>query len=396
MRRVILTILVVGTVLTVGVTAQAADRYRAVQPYGDPFELGEPSYHVERLGALFPVGHLQLGTEHILDQQCHNGGFGWPHDDCSVTWHNITAPIILGVLRTYNLTLDPTYLVGALNGGIFDLTSTFDNGEAKFSTFTPIFLHDLALASGNTSFSTWVTTQLFDELAAGTYGPADLDTAGWIAAIETDRSGGVVNLRPWEFSTLVPAARALGQTGQEDLFEQGVLDGLDTLDRSDPGAVTHDILGVAGAVRGLAFAGRSTFPAVVAPLHSGVNGIDNLEALATYLASLQNPNGSWDWHSNLPAPTAGDEDTQTTAYALLALLQVDILTAASYQAATEAARDYLLSVQLPSGGFTEWPGGPENTEVEGEAVNAIADFDATIFVDGFESGTTDLWSLVAP
>ena len=53
-------------------------------------------------------------------------------------------------------------------------------------------------------------------------------------------------------------------------------------------------------------------------------------------------------------------------------------------------------MQLPSGGFPEWPGGSENTEVEGEAVNAIADFDATIFVDGLESGTTDLWTLVTP
>ena len=396
MRSVILTILVVGTVLTVGVTAQAADGHPVAQPYGDDFEVGEPSYHVKRARALIAVDHLLLGTEHILDQQCHNGGFGWPHDSCAATFHNITAPIILGVLGTYYFTLDPTYLVGALNGGAFDLTDTFDNGEAKFSTFTPIFLHDLALASGNTSFSTWVTTGLFDELVAGTYGPDDLDTAGWIAAIETNRSGAWVNLRPWEFSTLIPAARALGQTGQDDLFEQGVLDGLDTLDNSDPSTVFHDVLGVAGAVRGLAYAGRYTFPAAVAPLHSGVNGIDNLEALAAYLASLQNPNGSWNWHSNLAAPTTVDEDTQTTAYALLALRQVDLMTAASSQAATESARDYLLSMQLPSGGFPEWPGGPENTEVEGEAVNAIADFDATIFVDGFESGTTGLWTLVTP
>jgi hypothetical protein len=51
---------------------------------------------------------------------------------------------------------------------------------------------------------------------------------------------------------------------------------------------------------------------------------------------------------------------------------------------------------LPDGGFLEYPGGPENTEVEGEAVNAMAAFDAVVFVDGFESGTTDLWSSVQP
>jgi hypothetical protein len=131
-------------------------------------------------------------------------------------------------------------------------------------------------------------------------------------------------------------------------------------------------------------------------MHTGVDGIDNLEDLAAYLASLQNANGSWYYHSAIASPTTGDEDTQTTAYALMALLEIDVMTAVSYQPATEAARNYLLGIQLANGGFTEWPGGPENTEVEGEALNAMANFDATIFVDGFESGTTSLWTLVTP
>ncbi|MDX2435808.1 MAG: terpene cyclase/mutase family protein, partial [Acidobacteriota bacterium] len=241
-----------------------------------------------------------------------------------------------------------------------------------------------------------VATELFDELAAGTYGPDDFDTAGWIANIQTGRSGEWINLRPWEFHALINVAGVLGQPGQDALFEQGVLDGLNTLDNSQPSTVYSDIIGLAGAVRGLAYARRYTFPAIVAPLHTGVNGIDNLEDLAAYLASLQNPNGSWYWHSNLAAPVTGDEDVQTTAYALLALLEVDVMTAASYQPATEAARDWLVSMQLPNGGFPEYPGGDENTEVEGEAVTAMADFDAVLFVDGFEAGNTDLWTSVVP
>ncbi len=241
----------------------------------------------------------------------------------------------------------------------------------------------------------FASTGLFDELAAGSYGPNDYDTAGWITSIQSGRSGAWINLLPWDFHTLIRAARVFGQPGQDALFEQAVLDGLATLDNSDPDAVYSDIIGVAGAVHGLADARRYTFPAIAAPLHSGVNGIDNLEDLAAYLASLQNPDGSWNWHSNLAAPATEDEDVQTTAYAILALLEVDIMTAASYQRATEAARNWLLSVQLPDGGFQEYyPGGDENTEVEGEAVNAMAAFDATIFVDGFEAGNIDLWALI--
>jgi len=397
MRKAIFSVLFACAICTVGLTAQAGDSHPVAQPYMDAFEYGEPSYRVDRERAEdIPIDHLVLGAEHILDQQCYNGGFGWPHDDCSVTYHHITGPILLGTLSTFYFTRDPSHIVGALAGGAFDLSYQYDNGESRFGTFTAVFMLDLAAASDNATFSTFASTGLFDELAAGTFSPNDYDTAGWITIIQIDRTGPYINLRSWEFHTLIRAARILGQPGQDGLFEQAVLDGLATLDNSDPGTVFSDTIGLAGAVRGLADARRYTFPTIVAPLQSGVNGIDNLEDLAAYLVSLQNPNGSWNWHSNVAAPATGDEDVQTTAYATLALLEVDIMTAANYQPATESARNYLLSMQLPNGGFPEWPGGPENTEVEGEAVTAVASFDATIFVDGFESGTTNLWSSIAP
>ena len=386
----------VAAALAVASIASASDARPVVRPFDDSIELGVPSYCVDRDSEQIPTDHLVAGAEHILDQQCHNGGFGWPHDDCSATFHNITGPILLGALGTYSFTRDAGQLLGAVNGGVFDLSSTFANGEARFATFTPAFLMAVARAADNTTFSAFVADGLFDELAAGTYSPDDFDTAGWIDHVEAGRSGAWVNLRPWEFHTLIPAARALGQAGQDALFEQAVLDGLATLDNGDPATVYSDVVGIAGAVRGLAAARRLAFPAVAAPLHSGVNGLDSLEGLAAYLASLQNPDGSWDWHSNLAAPVLEDEDVQTTAYALLALLEADVLTAASYQAVSASARDWLVSMQLANGGFPEWPGGDENTEVEGEALTAIAAFDATVFVDGFESGTTDLWAATTP
>jgi hypothetical protein len=396
MRRVILCVLFASAVMSFDAAVQAADSHPTAQPFDGAYDVGEPSFAAGLERTTIPLDHLVLGTEHILDQQCYNGGFGWPHADCSATYHNITGPILMGVLGTYAHTLEGGELAGALNGGAFDLTYTFANGEARFSTFTPVFMLDLALAADNTTFSTHVSVKLFDELAAGTYGPDDLDTAGWIASIEAGRSGTWINLRPWEFHTLIQTARTLGQPGQDDLFEQGVLDGLNTLDNSDPDAVYLDIIGLAGAVRGLASVRRMTFHAISAPLHSGVNGIDNLEDLTAYLAALQNADGSWYWHSNLAAPAVGDEDVQTTAYALLALLEADVATAVSYQPATEIARDWLVAMELPDGGFPEYPGGSENTEVEGEAVTAMGAFDAVLFVDGFEAGNTDLWASVVP
>jgi hypothetical protein len=396
MRTTFGTLVFVGLFILVGGVLHADDSRPIARPFGGGFEIGEPSYPVEREELRIPIDHLTLGVDHILDQQCHNGGFGWPHADCSATYHNINGPILLGVLGAYYFTMNGIDLAGALNGGAFDLTCRYDNGEARFSTFTPAFLEELARAANNTTFSDHVQAGFFDELAAGTYSPDDFTTAGWIANVEAGRSGTWVNLRPWEFHTIIPVSQVLGQPGQDDLLAQAVLDGLNTLDNSDPDTVFSDIIGLAGAVRGLAYARAYTFPAISAPLHSGVDGIDNLEDLAAYLVSLQNPNGSWYWHSNLAAPATGDEDVQTTAYAVLALLAVDKLTAASTVDATRSGRDWMASLQLPDGGFPQYPGGDENTEVEAEALKAIADVDATLLVVGFESGTTDLWDVTSP
>ncbi|MEE4270713.1 MAG: hypothetical protein V2I67_03505 [Thermoanaerobaculales bacterium] len=396
MRSALFSLVFLTLLVSFGGVLQADDSRPIAQPYEGVFEIGQPSYPVEREELRIPIDHLTLGVDHILDQQCYNGGFGWPHADCSATYHNITGPIILGGLAAYYFTMDGIDLAGALNGGAFDLTYRYDNGEARFSTFTPAFLEELARAADNTTFSDHVAAGFFDELAAGTYGPDDLTTAEWIANVQAGRSGTWVNLRPWEFHTVIPVSQVLGQPGQDALLAQAVLDGLNTLDNSDPDTVYSDIIGLAGAVRGLASARVYSFPAISAPVHSGVDGVDNLEDLAALLTSLQNPNGSWHWHSNLAAPATEDEDVQTTAYAVLALLAVDKLTAASSVDATRSGRNWMASLQLPDGGFPTYPGGDENTEVEAEALKAIADFDSTILVVGFETGTTDLWNVVSP
>jgi len=341
------------------------------------------------------TGTRALGADHVAGQQCADGGFGWPHDDCSATYHNITAPIALGQLDSAVVSKESAHLISAVNGGIFDMTSQYPNGEARFGTFTPWFLLRLANATGYTPFENFAATAFFGQLDAGTYGPSDLDTAGFIGYVQAARVGTWINLLPWEFHTLIPASAAIGVAGQSDLFEQALLDGLDTLDNTDPDNVYVDILGIAGGVRGLALAGRTTFPPIAAPLHPGIDGIDTLEDLAAYLASLQNPDGSWYHHSNLPAPTVDDEDLQVTAYATLALVAANPQTSASYSGALTAARDWMVSQQSVDGGFPSNPGGTENTEVEGEALSAI--FEASyLFGDGFESGDTSAWSATLP
>ncbi|MBZ0172587.1 MAG: hypothetical protein K8E66_09435, partial [Phycisphaerales bacterium] len=112
--------------------------------------------------------------------------------------------------------------------------------------------------------------------------------------------------------------------------------------------------------------------AISSPLHALINGIDNLTDLANVLAGLQNGNGSWYWHSNLTTPDSTDEDTQVTAYAVLALVAAQEAGAGDYTAEIALGRQWLGSMQLGNGGFPSYPGGSENTEVEAEASTALS------------------------
>ncbi|GAB4382745.1 MAG: hypothetical protein Kow0022_00940 [Phycisphaerales bacterium] len=317
---------------------------------------------------------IQDAADHIVNQQCTatTGGWGWPHDDCSATFNNITGPIATGLLRAYERTSDPAHLNSAILGGNYDLTYQYINGEARFATFTPAFLQDLSSVSGDPTYASWAASEFFDELAAGTYGPSDLNTAGWIAAVQAGRAGTWINLLPWEFHLLITTAQDLGQPGQDALFLQALLDGLNTLDNTDPFNVYTDVIGLAGGVRGLGLAQQLTFPAIVSPNHAPINGMTTLTQLADYLASLQNPDGSWYWHSNLPTPDVTDEDTQTTAYAVLALIAAQEAGAGDYTAQISLGRQWLLSMQDVDGGFLSYPTGDHNTEVEGEALAALS------------------------
>lgn len=330
----------------------------------------DPAPGVEKASPL-PV--LQSAADHIVGQQCADGGFGWPHADCTTTYHNITPPIMLGVMNAYAFTADATHLAAMVSAADYALTNQYSNGEMRMGAQGPFFLAEAAVLGANPVYSAFVE-QFFDELTAATYGPDDRDTAGWIAEIVAYRQGQWINLLPWEFMLLPVPAAALGNPGQVMLFEEAILSSLNTLDNTDPATVYSDILGLAGAVRGLAMRGRLGFPAIVSPLHSDINGITTLESLAAVLAGYQNADGSWYWHSNLAAATEGDKDAQTTAYAALALEDANLRVSANYQQNILDAQVWLEARQLAGGGFESYPGGDvasANTEVEGEILQAL-------------------------
>jgi len=325
---------------------------------------------------------IQAAADFIASDQCSGGGWCWPSGDgCCTTGspYNTSAPIVTGLLNAYAITGDPTHLAAAELGAAWDMSSTYGNGEYRASTMSAYMLHYMTGATADPTYSAWAEVEFFDALTAGTYGQSDYTTHTWIGAVQTGRAGTWINLLPWEFMYLPYTASQIGNPDsapgdnitQQSAFLAALLAGFDTLDSSDPYNVYCDLIGLAGGVYGLALNGTTTFPAINAPLSPMVDGTTTLCALANTLASYQNANGSWYWHSSLPTTDVTDEDTQTTAYAVLALIEAQAAGCGNFETEVAKARDWLRSVQNPDGSYQVYPGGYVNSEVNGEAVYVL-------------------------
>ncbi len=333
------------------------------------------------------INVIHAAAIHIASQQCPDGGFGWPHNDCAATYHNITSPILNGIHGAWKQTGNSAYLGIMVNGGNFDLQSQYSNGESRFSTESALFMWNLSQASADMTYTNFVETGFFSQLDNATYGPDDLDTSTWINSVVTFRQGAWINLLPWEFKSLPMMAMKHGRYVEAELYVQAILDGFNSMNDTSPDTVYSDLIGVAGGLWGLSVINRQTFNPINSPLHS-INGFSSIQELADFLVSKQNADGSWYWHSNLATPTENDKDVQTSAYAIMALIKVNQRLPVDYLPAIKLGQDWIESMQDQFGGFPSFPGGAENTEIEAEALSALSyqviEYSEFMFNDGFE------------
>ena len=126
----------------------------------------------------------------------------------------------------------------------------------------------------------------------------------------------------------------------------------------------YDVLGLAGAVYGLAYVGEDFDP--TAGQHAAASSTADLGSI---LASYQISSGGYSWLSSYIS--VGNEFIQETAYAILAL---DKLNRTTYLTNITNAATYIASVPLGTGG---WQGDPinhdgENNEITGEALWSLS------------------------
>jgi pectin methylesterase-like acyl-CoA thioesterase len=296
---------------------------------------------------------MQDGGDRLAALQNDDGGWDWPLDDgnpANQSPKNTVGPIAMGLAQAYLHTGDPDHLATLEDAGAFLLSKTND-----FSPSDGYLAAMLDQVFGGTTYTDHVTTYFYNELAAGTYDRKEegtlYDTATYVQKIRDDRAG---NLAAWDIGMgLVGAASAGASTAE---WIAGVKAEIDELD----GAAYYDVIGLAGAVYGLAFVSEDFDPTTGE--HAAAGSVSDL---AVILAGYQIDGGGFTWSANYLNPDEGNETIQETAYAILALNEVD---REGYLFELQGAADYMRSVQLVTGGWENYTGSGENHEITGEAL----------------------------
>ncbi|MCB0116864.1 MAG: DUF1565 domain-containing protein, partial [Caldilineaceae bacterium] len=324
-----------------------------------------------------PQDAFQSGADRLASLQNTDGGWDWPLDDGNpgnASPRNTIAPIGMGLAQAYLHTGDPAHLAALQQAGALLLTKT--NNFSPPDGYLAAILDQIF---GGTTYLDHVTTNFYAPLAAGTYdrnGDGTLyDTAGMVNLIRTNRvNQNIPNLAAWDVGMgLVGAAIAGADTTEWIVGAKGEIEEIDNNDY-------YDVIGLAGALYGLAAAGEEFDPAA-GPYAAATNLMD----LANILVGYQIAGGGFTWNANYVIPNDDNETVQETAYAALAL---NAVSRSSFGSAIRGAADWLVDAQLPTGGWGDQPSS-ENNELTGEALWAISFIYPEVWVDPIGNDAND-------
>ncbi len=298
---------------------------------------------------------LQKGADRLAETQNDDGGWGWPLTGSSAV--NTVGPTAMGLAQAYFNTHDPDHRDALEDAGSFLLAKT--NNFSPCDGYLAKALDDIL---GGTTYTDHVMANFYTPLANGTYnhrGQGTLyNTASFVQKIRNDRaSQGYANLAAWDIGMGLVAAASVGASTSE--WIDGTKAEINELD----GDQYYDVIGLAGAVYGLAFVNEDFDPTTGE--HAAASSLADLAAI---LASYQINGGGFTWNSNYVSE--GNETNQETAYAILALNE---FSRSTYLSNIQGATNYLINVQLETGGWDNYVGDPdgENNEITGEALWAI-------------------------
>lgn len=299
---------------------------------------------------------LQSGGDRLTQLQDVSGAWSFYANSPGAA-ANIVGPIGIGLARALTVTNDPNHTAA------LSQAATYFQSQTNFHTWDGILAQSLDQALGGTANVDHVRTNFYDQLNAGTYthtvGGAtfsNLDTIDYINVLFAFRgSQGLTNLSAWDLGFGIASARAV-VPGQEQDWIDGTHAAVNNLQTG-----TYDVLGLAGAIFGMATANDTSFN----PTSGLAAGANNLNEMGDLLAGFQvSGSGGMRYRSDL-ADLPGNETIQETAYTIFAL---DALDRAGYLDNINQAAQFLYGSQMGTGGWRNSPTGAENNEVTGEAL----------------------------
>ncbi len=300
---------------------------------------------------------FQTGGNRLVSTQNNDGGWDWPLDNGDSTTgsaSNTIAPIAMGLSQAYQQTGDANQLVS------LQKAAAFLQSKTVFSTQDGYLAVQLDAILGGSANTDYVTTNFYDKLATGTYNRNGTlyNTSEYVTLARNYRTGTQANLAAWDVGMGLVAASAIG--ADTTAWVAGTKAEIDEIDSNSS---YYDVIGLAGSIYGLASAGEDYDPLV-----GQFSAANSLIDLGQILAGFQIDMGGFAWHANYVIANDGNEEIQETAYAVLALNQLD---AAMFSANIQGASSYLTSVQLASGGWENYSFSGENNEVTAEALWAL-------------------------
>jgi hypothetical protein len=307
---------------------------------------------------------FKAGGDRLAATQNNDGGWDWPLSDGFPKFSN--APNVLastgaGLVQAYQTTKDPNQLLAATKAGGYLL-----NKYLWPSHFTPedgYFAVALDRVIGGTTYTDFMKKNFYDPLARGVFnylsdGTLLVNTVQYVAIVQWQRAyQEVPNLAALDCGMGLYAAGVMGADIEPWLLGTKAM--VDQLD----GSQVYDVLGLAGAVFGLA-----SVRASIDPASRDYACVSNLPNLAATLASYQLSTGGFTWNSLMKAEGVGNETVEETAMAIRALSKVD---SQKYATNIKKAEAYLKSIQLPTGGWEDFIGAGECNEVTGQSLSAL-------------------------
>jgi hypothetical protein len=311
---------------------------------------------------------FKAGGNRLVATQNNDGGWDWPLFDAYPKFSNapnILAPTGMGLLQAY-LSPDPNHRDPNQLAALQKAGGYLLNKRPWFITPDDGYLAvALDSAFGVTTYTDYVKKNFYEPLARGTYnylgdGILFVNTAQYVNIIGRARDyQGLSNYAAFDCGVGLYSAHLIG--ADTSAWLAGTKAEINCLN----GACAYDVLGLAGAVLGLASVGANVDPT------AGTHHVaaHSLSDLAGILASYQLSTGGFTWNSLNKAEGAANETVQETAFAILALSEFD---GQKYITNIKNAATYLQSVELPTGGWQDFVADGENNEVTGESLSALA------------------------